>query len=127
MLRLPGKGGPGINGGPNGDVFITIRVGNHSVFERKGDDLYCTVSVSLFTAVLGGKVSVKTFRGRINLDIPPGTGTNRTLRLTGMGMPVYGHKPSFGDCYVKPEIEIPATLSEEELILFKRLQALRQQ
>ena len=119
VLRLPGVGGHG------GDVLITVTVEHHPVFERMGNDLYCTVTVPLYTAVLGGKVPLRTFHGMINVDITPGTRPDATLRLASMGMPLYGRGSGFGDCFVRLQIDIPSNLTEEEIILFRRLRSLR--
>ncbi|HLP14823.1 MAG TPA: J domain-containing protein [Bacteroidota bacterium] len=125
VLRVPGKGGPGVDGGPNGDLYITVRITRDPVFERKGNDLYCTHSVDLYTAVLGGKSRFTALRGTISLDIQPETQNGKVLRLPGLGMPVYGSKTGFGDLYVTVSVTLPEHLSENERSLFKQLQSLR--
>jgi curved DNA-binding protein len=125
VLRVPGKGGQGIGGAPSGDVFITIRVPNDPVFDRKGNDLYCVQHVDLYTAVLGGKIRLRSLKGAVNLDIPPETQNGKILRLPGMGMPVYGSANSFGDMYVTIAVQLPEHLREEERTLFQQLQAFR--
>jgi len=125
VLRLTGKGGAGINGGVKGDLYITVHIGNHTAFERKGDDLYCDLNLDLYTAVLGGKADIKTMKGQIKITIAPGTDNGKSLRLKGMGMPKYGKQNEFGDLYARINIIIPKTLSEKEIELFKELQKLK--
>ncbi|MCX6168422.1 MAG: DnaJ domain-containing protein [Ignavibacteriales bacterium] len=124
-LRISGKGGSGLNGGPNGDLFLTVKIAPHPEFHRKENDLYYNLPVELYTAVLGGKVEIKTLKGKVTVDIPKGTPNGKELRLRGLGMPVYAKKNEFGNLFVKINIMLPENLSEEELDLFKKLGALR--
>ena len=124
-LRIPGKGGPGMNGGPSGDLYLTIRVSRHPEFERKGNDLYRDLPVDVYTAVLGGKTEVKTLKDAIKVNIAKGTQNGTELRLKGLGMPVYGKKDEYGNLIVKVVIQIPQNLSEAEVDLFKKLAAIR--
>ena len=124
-LRIPGKGGPGVNGGPGGDLYLTIRVTPHLEFERKGNDLHRDLPVDLYTAVLGGKAQVKTLKGAVKVNIPKGTQNGTVLRLKGLGMPVYGKKDEYGNLFVKVVIQIPQNLSDAEFELFKKLAVLR--
>jgi curved DNA-binding protein len=125
VLRLEGKGGRGLNGGPNGDLYITIKVVSHPEFQRKGNDLYCDRPVDLYIAVLGGKARIKTLKDTVNVDIPKETPNGKMLRLLGLGMPVYGTKNEFGNLYVTIVIQLPDHLSEQEIELFRKLSALR--
>ncbi len=125
-IRLAGKGGPGIQGGPNGDVLITVRMPPHPDYERKGDDLYKDVAVDIYTAVLGGKVKVRTLKGEVNLAIPAGTDGGKMLRLRGLGMPVYGKANQFGDFFARIAIKTPKHLSEKEKSLFRELAEIRE-
>ena len=124
-LRIPGKGAPGMNGGPGGDLYLTIRITPHPEFDRKGNDLHRDLPVDLYTAVLGGKTQVKTLKGAVNMNIPTGTQTGAELRLKGLGMPVYGKKDEYGNLFVKVVVQIPQNLSEGEIELFKKLAMLR--
>ncbi len=126
-IRLREKGGPGLGGGPNGDILITIKVEENSYFERKGDDLYVTLPVDIYTAVIGGKTTVKTLKGEIKLDIPPKTDSGKVLRLKGLGMPVYDKAGEYGNLYVKVELHLPSALSEKEMELFRQLAQLNTQ
>jgi curved DNA-binding protein len=125
MLRIAGKGRNGLNGGPNGDLYITIKVAPHPEFQRKGNDLYCDRPVDLYTAVLGGKARIKTLKGTVNVDIPKETPNGKTLRLLGLGMPVYGTKNEFGNLYITIMIQLPDHLNEQEIELFMKLSTLR--
>lgn len=125
MLRISGKGGRGINGGQNGDLFLSIKIAPHPVFQRKGNDLHCDLPVELYTALLGGKTQIKTLKGKVTVNIPKGTPNGKKLRLQGLGMPVYTKKNEFGNLFVKINILLPEHLSEEEINLFGKLAALR--
>jgi curved DNA-binding protein len=125
ILRVPGKGGAGIGGGANGDLYLTVNVGPHLDFQRKGNDLYCDLPVELYAAVLGGKTKIKTLKGVVNVDIPKETPNGKTLRLRGLGMPAYGKKNEFGDLYLNVVIRLPDHLSKEEIELFRKLAALQ--
>lgn len=125
ILRLAGKGSAGSRGGQPGDLYLSIRVLPHPVFERKGNDLYCDLPLPLYTAVLGGKVEVQTLKGTVKVDIQPGTQNGQTLRLAGLGMPVYGEQGRFGDLYAKTAVQIPTRLSAEEQSMFQKLAELQ--
>jgi curved DNA-binding protein len=125
-VRVAGRGGRGIGGGEAGNLYLRIRVLPHPVFERKGDDLYCEVPVALYTAVLGGEVSVPTLRDAVRLKIPPETQAGRSFRLRKMGMPLLRNPESFGDLFAKVEVILPQQLGERERELFRELAALRE-
>ncbi|GAB4375399.1 MAG: J domain-containing protein [Salibacteraceae bacterium] len=118
-LRVKGKGEKGGSGKP-GDLYLTVRVAAHPDFQRKGDDLYTTKKIDLFTALLGGSVEVQTLAGRVKLKIPEGVQNGKVFRLKGKGMAVYG-KTSHGDLYVKCEVEIPERLTDEQKSLVRKL------
>jgi curved DNA-binding protein len=120
-LRIKGKGGPGDNGGQRGDIYVTVHVTPHPHFERKGDDLYCEVPVDLYTAILGGKASVRTLKGALQVTIPKETESGKVLRLKGLGMPKYGKAEEFGDLYAKVKLLLPKNLTAEEIALFQQL------
>lgn len=124
VLRLSGKGAPGTHGGPSGDLYVTVRVAPHPRFERKGDDLHCDLPVDLYTAVLGGKVELETFKGKIKVDVPAGSDSGKVLKLRGLGMPRYNQK-TFGDLYARVMVTVPKHLSERERKLFEELKAIR--
>ena len=126
-LKIGGKGGRGIQGGPNGDVYLKIKVTTHPTFERKGDDLYVDVPVDMYTATLGGKVNVDTLKGAVKIPIPQGTDSGKVLRLKGLGMPQHNNPSQFGNLFARVVITTPKDLTEEETKLLKELQALREQ
>jgi curved DNA-binding protein len=125
VLRLAGKGGAGMNGGPKGDFYLTVRISEHAVYERRGDDLFCEIPVDLTVAVLGGKAEVKTLKGAVKVDIPNETSSGKSFRLKGLGMPHYGVKNKFGDLFAKVSIQVPKNLTTEELELFRKFADLR--
>jgi curved DNA-binding protein len=125
VLRIKERGGPGVNGGPKGDIYLTLIIPPHPHFERKEDDLYCDTPVDLYTAVLGGKQLIITLKGNIRIDIPAGTDNGKVLRLKGLGMPKFGKPAEFGDLYAKITIMLPKNLTEKEMNLFKELQKIR--
>ncbi len=124
VLRLKGKGGQGYNGGPRGDIYITVEIPEHPHYKRKENDLYCNAPVDLYTAILGGKQIIRTLKGNIRITISPGTDNSQTMRLKGMGMPIFGKAGEFGDLYVQVRIALPKNLSEEELELYRELAAI---
>jgi curved DNA-binding protein len=119
-LRIKGKGQPGVNGGAKGDLYIKLRVQPDARFERKGNDLWVTKTIDLYTAILGGKIEIPTLTGSVKMNIPKGTDNGKTLRLKGKGMPINGTK-SFGDLMVKIKVVLPKNLSKEEEELFEIL------
>lgn len=124
-LRIKAKGAPGSNGGQRGDIFLKIHVKPHFLYERKEDDLYYEMNVELYTALLGGKATVNTLKGAINIDIPKETDNGKVLRLKGLGMPKYGKINEFGDLYAKVKLVLPKKLSKEEIDLFQQLKDIR--
>lgn len=124
-IRISGRGGPGANGGPNGDVYLVIKVVPHARFERVNDDLVETVSIPMYTAVLGGEVRVPTLTGQVVLTVPPGTQSGRQFRLRGKGMPKLGSPDHRGDLLAKASIDVPTDLTDRERELFAELQSLR--
>jgi curved DNA-binding protein len=97
---LKGHGGPGVNGGPNGDIYITFVVADDPKFKRVGNDLYTTESIDLYTAVMGGEVTIETLSGKVNLKVKPETQQGTKVRLKGKGFPVYKKENHFGDLIV---------------------------
>jgi DnaJ-class molecular chaperone len=110
-LRLKGQGGPGYGGGPPGDAFVEIEVRPHPLFERKADDLLVEVPITIDEAVLGGRIEVPTVDGRVNLTVPKGSSSGRTLRLKGKG--VKRASGGRGDQFVKLRIVLPETIDPE--------------
>ena len=121
VIRLKGHGGPGKNGGPAGDLYITFIIKNNTGFSRVGNDLYTTVELPLYTAVLGGEWIIDTPGGKLKLKVPPETQTGTKTRLKGKGFPVYKQEGVFGDLYITYHVKIPTGLTEEQKDLFRKL------
>jgi curved DNA-binding protein len=124
-VRISVEGGAGLGGGSKGDLYLRIAVLPHGAFERKGDDLYCQVPIDLYTAVLGGEVTVPTLKGQVALKIPPETPGGKRFRLKGLGMPNIKNPKVKGDLYAGVAIVLPRGLSKQEKDLFAQLAALR--
>lgn len=124
-IRIKGHGGEGLNGGPKGDLIITFSIANHTKFKRDGDNLYSTVNIDLYTALLGGEAVIDTFDGKVKLNIAPETQSGTKVKLKGKGFPIYKKEGSFGDLYVTYNIELPTKLSDKEKELFTELSNLR--
>jgi curved DNA-binding protein len=118
-LRLPGKGGKGLNGGRDGDLYLNIALHPHRLFRVSGHDLFLDLPLAPWEAVLGTSVQVPTLGGSVRLKIPPGTHAGRQLRLAGRGLP----KPHAGegDLYAIVQIAVPTVTSERERALYKEL------
>jgi molecular chaperone DnaJ len=112
-LRMDGEGAPGENGGPNGDLLVEIRVEDHDVFERDGDDLRRRYPISFPQAVFGDTVEVETLDGTVEMDVPAGTQSGEVFRLRGKGMPRLQRRGD-GDLYVEVRIVTPENLNEEQ-------------
>ncbi len=120
-LRLPGKGQPGINGGPPGDLYIQVRILEHPTFRRQGDDLYLKKPIKFSEAVLGTEVEVPTIDGKtLKLKIPPGTQGNAKFRLPGYGLP-HMKGSGRGDAFVEVRIEVPKKLTKRQQELIEQL------
>lgn len=125
IIKIKGHGGKGINGGPNGDLFIEFSLTNSTQFRRDKSDLYKTISLDLYKAILGGDITIDTFDGKVKLSVKPGTQAGTKVKLKGKGFPVYKKENSFGDLYITYELKIPERLSEKEKQLFTELAKLR--
>ena len=124
-IKLKGYGGQGVNGGPNGDLYITFHITNNTSFKRDGDNLHKTVELDLYTAVLGGEVTIDTLSGKIKLKVPPETQNNTITRLKGKGFPVYKKEGVFGDLFITYQVKLPTRLTEKEKELFRELAKLK--
>ena len=121
-IKIAGHGGEGINGGPNGDLYITFFITNSTRFKREGNNLSTEVDLNLYTAVLGGEVTIDTFNGKVKLTVKPETQSGTKVKLKGKGFPVYKKEAEFGDLVVTWKIKIPTNLSEKEKQLFRELE-----
>ena len=111
-IRLSQKGEAGTNGGPNGDLYIQIAIKPHPVFSRNGLDLICEVPIDIFTATLGGKITVPV-DGQVELKIPKGTQTHTSFRLRGKGIGAHNSSRK-GDLICKVIVETPVALNKEQ-------------
>ncbi len=120
-IRIKGMGGKGINGGPNGDLYITFSIIDEPKFKRVGNDLYTQTDIDLTTAVLGGDVMVNTMNGKVKLKVKPGTQCGTKVRLKGKGFPIYKQEGKYGDLYVTFNVKIPENVSGKQKELFEQL------
>lgn len=125
VIKIKGKGGEGLNGGPNGDLYIKFIINNRTQFKRAGNTLYLNVDLDLYTSLLGGEIMVETFNGNVKLKVAPETQNETKVKLKGKGFPVYKVEGEFGDLIITYRIKIPSHLSGKEKELFKELQKLR--
>jgi len=125
IIKIPNHGGPGVNGGPNGDLFITFSIANNSDFKREGNNLYADAPLDLYTAVLGGETFINTFDGKVKIKVPAETQPGTKVKLKGKGFPIYKKENQFGDLYITYTIKIPTKLSDKEKELFEELAKLR--
>jgi curved DNA-binding protein len=120
-IKIPGHGGKGINGGPDGDLFITFSIANHPRFKRLGNDLYTNIELDLYKAVLGGEITIDTLKGKVKLKVKSETQNGSKVKLKDKGFPVYKDEGRFGDLYITYTIKIPSNLTGKQRDLFKEL------
>ena len=118
-LRLRGKGGKGLNGGPDGSLFLNIQFKPHPVYRATGHDLYLDLPLAPWEAALGATVEVPTLAGPVRLKVPAGTNSGQKLRLAGRGLPMRG--AGHGDLFAIAQITVPTTLTEREKTLLQEL------
>ncbi len=126
IIKITGHGGPGINGGPNGDLYIQFSIVNHSKFKRDKNNLYATVALDLYKALLGGEVMIDTFNGKVKLNVKPETQNGTKVKLKGKGFPIYKKENQYGDLYITYQIKLPKNLTTQEKVLIEELQKLRE-
>ena len=120
-LRVREGGSAGNNGGPSGDLMVTVRVRPHAVFTRQGQSIYCEMPISFTQAALGAELEVPTLEGKVRYTISEGTQTGTTFRLKGKGIP-YINSKNRGDEFVTVVIETPTKLSKEQKELLRKLE-----
>ena len=123
-IRLAGKGNAGLHGGPPGDLYIIIRIGEHPVFRREGDDIYVVVPIAAWEAALGAKIEVPTIDGRSQLKVPPGTQSGQKLRLREKGVPSAAHEGMRGDQIVEVKVAVPEARDLRVRELWQEMQKL---
>ncbi|MFW2136126.1 DnaJ C-terminal domain-containing protein [Chryseobacterium sp. TY4] len=121
QIKLKGHGNAGMNGGPNGDLFITFNIAEDAVFKRNGDDLETEVTIDLYTALLGGEVMIPTLNSQVKLKVKSVTQPNTRVRLKGKGFPVYKKEGQFGDLFVTYKVEFPKELNDKQKELVEQL------
>ncbi|MUK87079.1 molecular chaperone DnaJ [Ornithinibacillus sp. L9] len=118
QIRVSGKGEPGVNGGPAGDLYVVIQIREHDFFEREGDHIYCELPLTFVQAALGDEVEVPTVHGKVKLKIPAGTQNGKTFRLKGKGVPnVRGY--GYGDQHIKVRVMTPTKLTDRQKELLR--------
>ena len=120
-LRLRGKGGPGMNGGPPGDLYLQIALDPHPLYRVHGHDLEIEVPLAPWEAALGAEIEIPTLEGRVKMKVPAGSKAGQKLRLAGKGLPRPGG--SAGDLYAVLTVAVPASLTEREKALYEELRA----
>lgn len=125
VIKVSGHGSPGINGGPNGDLYIRFTIVNNTKFKREGSNLYTSVDLDLYTALLGGEILVDTLDSTVKLKVAPETQSGTKVKLKGKGFPVYKAENQFGDLYISYHVKLPTGLSEKEKELFNELKKIR--
>jgi curved DNA-binding protein len=120
-IKIKGYGGPGVNGGPAGDLYIKFVIANNTAFKRLGNDLYGTMDLDLYTAMLGGELTIETLNGKVKLPVKPETQNGTKIRLKGKGFPIYKNEGQFGDLFITFSIKLPTNLTEKQKQLFTEL------
>ncbi len=124
-IKIVGKGGEGMNGGPKGDLYITFKIINDTQFKLIDNNLYATIDLDLYTALLGGDFTVETFDGKVKLKVKPETQNGTKVKLTGKGFPAYNKDDVVGDLIITFQIKLPTNLTLKEKDLFIELSKLR--
>jgi len=125
ILKIEGKGKKSLFGGENGDLYIRIVIKGIFGYQRKGNDLIKTEYIDVYTAILGGEITVNTFKGNIKVKIPENYEYSKKLRIKGYGMPIYNSSDKYGDLLLSLNYVLPKKLSEEERRLLNRLRSIR--
>jgi molecular chaperone DnaJ len=120
-IRVPGKGNAGRFGGPPGDLYVVISVTEHPYFKRIGDNIHCTIPLSVTEAALGTKVEVPTVDGPAIVRIPPGTQSGQTIRIRGRGAPSLLNPGMRGDQYVEAKVIVPRVVDERSKEILREL------
>lgn len=123
-IKIKNHGGPGLGGGPNGDLYITFIIENNTAFKRDKSNLYLNKSIDIYTAILGGEITIDTLDGKVKLNVAPETQNGTKVKLKGKGFPVYKKEGTFGDLYITYSIETPKNLSSKQKELFRELSKL---
>lgn len=125
VLRIKGHGGEGANGGPKGDLLLTLHIINDTSFKLDGHHLLLNVDLDLYTAILGGTVTVPLMEGKVTLKVNPETQNGTKVRLKGKGFPIYKQEGAYGDLLITYQVKLPTNLTPQEKELFTELSKLR--
>lgn len=125
VIKIAGHGATGHNGGPNGDLYITFSVENDTKFKRDGNNLYLTLDLDIYTALLGGEIMIDTFDGKVKLKVAPETHNGTKVKLKRKGFPVYKKENEFGDLYITYQLKLPTNMSQKERELITELKKIR--
>jgi curved DNA-binding protein len=121
IIKIVGHGGPGSNGGPNGDLYISFSITNHERFKRLGNNVYVSVEIDIYTAILGGEITIDTLSGKVKLKVKAETQNGTKIKLNGKGFPVYKKEAEFGDLIITFTVKIPTNINEKQKALFTEL------
>lgn len=121
ILKIPGKGKSSLLKGKPGDLYVRISIKKHPVFARKGNDLLTEAFVDIYTAILGGKISLHSLKKNVTISLRPNTENGKKVRIKSLGMPIYNKPNEFGDLYVRIKYKLPKNLSAKEINLLKEL------
>ena len=119
-IKLSGYGAPGVNDGPNGDLYITFSIDTDPRYRRQGNDLYVTEEIDLVTALLGGDKVVDTLAGQVKVPVKPETQPDAKVRLKGKGFPVYRKEGEWGNLYVQWQVKLPTKLTDQQKDLLRQ-------
>ncbi|MES2109646.1 MAG: J domain-containing protein [Bacteroidota bacterium] len=120
-IKIAGHGGPGTNGAPAGDLYITFIVEDDPRFKRNCKDLFANVKLDLYTAVLGGEVTIDTLDSKVKIKVKPETQNGTKVKLKGKGMPIYKKESQFGDLYVTYDLQVPTNITDKQKKLFEQI------
>jgi molecular chaperone DnaJ len=120
-LRVQGEGNPGPSGAPPGDLYVVVKVLEHPIFERRDNDLHCTLPINIAQAVLGAEIEIETLDGPQTIKIPEGTQPGEQFRLRSLGVPHLNSPRNRGDLFVHLDVQVPRRLSKEQRKLFEQL------
>lgn len=120
-IKITGHGGPGVNEGPAGDLYITFSIVNNTDFKREGANLFKIVEIPLTTAILGGEITLDTLNGKVKLKVKPETQNGTKVKLKGKGFPKYKKEEQFGDLFITYQLKTPTKLTPEQRRLFEEL------
>ncbi len=120
-IKITGHGGPGVNKGPAGDLYITFRINNNTSFRRENANLYKTVEIPLTKAILGGEITIDTLSGKVKLKVKPETQNGASVKLKGKGLPKYKKEEQSGDLIVTYQVKTPSKLTSKQKELFRQL------